>query len=397
MDSKTSASSSGVRPVASTDEAVVRFNGTGGQMQNSANGPYVLDSGAIGIASPNTGIAWLEIEGAGQSAMFTRLAGAGSGAVFTGRKANVGLTAVGPHDELFNYNYQAYDGAAYLNASRFAAKMDGLVSSGNVPQKMEWYTGSTGRSLRMTINSLGNTAIGTHYPSYFLDVNGSTIIADDTSVGAEKVTNGTFTGNANGWTLGTGWSYASNTIRKSADGTGTLSQNVGAVVGEFYAVTFTVSSWTVGEFTPTLGGASGKPMSGNGTWTIHLLATTTGDLIFTPTDTSRFFLDNISVKKITSGGLAMAGDFYHGGTNIGFFGITPTTRQTELTDELTTVTFTAPGTPDYAIQDLTNVAGYGFVTKDEGNTVLSVIANLQTRVNELETKLTAYGLLQDAD
>jgi len=25
------------------------------------------------------------------------------------------------------------------------------------------------------------------------------------------------------------------------------------------------------------------------------------------------------------------------------------------------------------------------------------IANLQTRVNELETKLTAYGLLQDAD
>src|SRR3990167_5010105 len=85
------------------------------------------------------------------------------------------------------------------------------------------------------------------------------------------------------------------------------------------------------------------------------------------------------------------------GNKIGFFAVTPVTRQTELTDELTTVTFTAPGTPDYAIQDLVQNTGFGFVTKDEGNTVLSVIANLQARVNELETKLTAYGLLIDAD
>ena len=35
----------------------------------------------------------------------------------------------------------------------------------------------------------------------------------------------------------------------------------------------------------------------------------------------------------------------------------------------------------------------GFATKDEGNTVLSVIANLQTRVEELETKLQAHGLI----
>lgn len=71
--------------------------------------------------------------------------------------------------------------------------------------------------------------------------------------------------------------------------------------------------------------------------------------------------------------------------------------QTELTDELTTITYTAPGTPDYAIQDLVNSSAYGFVTKDEGNTVLSVIANLQARVNGLETKLVALGLLADAD
>jgi hypothetical protein len=82
---------------------------------------------------------------------------------------------------------------------------------------------------------------------------------------------------------------------------------------------------------------------------------------------------------------------------LGFFGATPVAQQTELTDELTTITHTAPGTPDYAIQDLTDSGGYGFVTADEGNTVLSVIANLQARVNELETKLVALGFLADAD
>ena len=82
---------------------------------------------------------------------------------------------------------------------------------------------------------------------------------------------------------------------------------------------------------------------------------------------------------------------------IGFFDATPVVQPTELTDELTSITHTAPGTPDYAIQDLVQNTGFGFVTKDEGNTVLSVILNLQTRVNELETKLADLGLLADAD
>lgn len=63
------------------------------------------------------------------------------------------------------------------------------------------------------------------------------------------------------------------------------------------------------------------------------------------------------------------------------------------TAALTTITASAPGTADYAIQDLTNSSGYGFVTADEGQSVLAVIANLQTRVAELESKLATYGLL----
>lgn len=66
---------------------------------------------------------------------------------------------------------------------------------------------------------------------------------------------------------------------------------------------------------------------------------------------------------------------------------------TALTAQLTTLTHTAPGTPDYAIQNLTTTTPYGFVTADEGNSVLKVIANLQTRLSELETALQNAGLL----
>ena len=81
-----------------------------------------------------------------------------------------------------------------------------------------------------------------------------------------------------------------------------------------------------------------------------------------------------------------------GGT-VGFYGTTPVAKGAALTTQLTTISSTAPGTPDYAIQDLTQTTPYGFVTKDEGNTVLSVIKNLQDRVGQLEARLQAYGLL----
>lgn len=70
-----------------------------------------------------------------------------------------------------------------------------------------------------------------------------------------------------------------------------------------------------------------------------------------------------------------------------------TAKGAALTAQLTTITSTAPGTPDYAIQDLTTTTPYGFVTKDEGNSVLAVIANLQTRVAQLESRLKALNLI----
>jgi len=63
-----------------------------------------------------------------------------------------------------------------------------------------------------------------------------------------------------------------------------------------------------------------------------------------------------------------------------------------LTTQLTSITHTAAGTPDYALQTMT-AGGFGFVTEDEAHTLLAVVKNLQTRVAEVETKLIASGVL----
>ncbi len=78
---------------------------------------------------------------------------------------------------------------------------------------------------------------------------------------------------------------------------------------------------------------------------------------------------------------------------VGFWGATPVVQGAALTAQLTTLTHTAPGTPDYAIQNLTTSTPYGFVSADEGNSVLKVVANLQTRLAEVEARLETAGFV----
>ncbi len=78
---------------------------------------------------------------------------------------------------------------------------------------------------------------------------------------------------------------------------------------------------------------------------------------------------------------------------LAFYNSAPIVQPTALTTALTTITYTAPGTPDYALQDVTNVVPYGFVDAEELRTFISVVKNLQDRVNDLETKLQSLGLI----
>lgn len=69
-------------------------------------------------------------------------------------------------------------------------------------------------------------------------------------------------------------------------------------------------------------------------------------------------------------------------STIGFFGATAASQQ----DGLTQLTATAPGTADYALQDVTNTSPYGFVDAEELRTFIDVVVKMQTA-------LKAYGLI----
>lgn len=93
-----------------------------------------------------------------------------------------------------------------------------------------------------------------------------------------------------------------------------------------------------------------------------------------------------------SGGARLGLEIEGSGTaaKLAFFGGTTVIRGAALTTQLTSITHTAPGTPDYAIQDFVDVslaAGWAFANHDEANTFLSVVKNLQIRLAELEARL----------
>ena len=137
-------------------------------------------------------------------------------------------------------------------------------------------------------------------------IGGSLDVASGTSLGTEKLTNGTFTGSATGWTLGTGWAYSTNEVRKNAAGTGTLSQLSASmatpmVIGEVYELVFTVTALTSGGFDVSAGGKALGYVQSTGTYTYDFYCSdNTADLTFTPRlTTDRYNLDNISLKKVS--------------------------------------------------------------------------------------------------
>ena len=193
--------------------------------------------------------------------------------------------------------------------------------------------GAYGTEKTFTVRGMGTgngNAIGlwNEYPDDYFDINttsllrknvkmmGNAVIGDSTSLGAEKITNGTFTGSSASWTLGTGWTYNSNLIRKDVAGTGTLSQTSAAmvtplVVGETYQLKFTVSTITYyndSAVIPSIAGVTLSPTAGSKIHEYYFTAASTADLVFTPVDAStRFYLDDVSLKKITDGNLTVLG------------------------------------------------------------------------------------------
>ena len=101
------------------------------------------------------------------------------------------------------------------------------------------------------------------------------------------------------------------------------------------------------------------------------------------------FLDGRNIQLGTGTGTKIGT-----GTNqkLGFFNASPVVQQAALTTQLTTITHSSQGTPDYVLADVVN-GGWGLSTADEARTLLSVIRNLQIRLAEVETAVENLGLL----
>jgi hypothetical protein len=314
------------------------------------------------------------------------------------------------------------DGTNVTLTGRFISSLNGAASAPPGTFTGTWFTGGTSTTTKpqvvieptgttSTSWSTSGTGLGVNAASGFagnlldLQVNGTSRFAV-TSAGYNIGAGPTFTatGAVTFNTSGTGAAFSFN---QSVTASSFRSNNFGTSRNSANGIVTTFGGEDIGFGTDLTGGDC-SVRGGNGRG-----AGNSGSIIFSTglggasggtanTATERFRVNPAGELVAAEAGNIVVGTTT--GTKIGtattqklgFFGVTPVVQQTELTDELTTITHTAPGTADFAIQNL-SLTGYGFVTEDEGNTVLSVIANLQARVNELETKLVALGFLADAD
>jgi hypothetical protein len=75
-----------------------------------------------------------------------------------------------------------------------------------------------------------------------------------------------------------------------------------------YKVTFTISSWTAGTITFTLGGVTSTPLAGNQSVSIYVEPYTTADITFTPDASFAGVISAYSNKVVTNGNLTVEND-----------------------------------------------------------------------------------------
>lgn len=93
-------------------------------------------------------------------------------------------------------------------------------------------------------------------------------------------------------------------VNKTGNGTGALTEEIYARETETYRVRFTISNYSAGDVTPSLGGTAGTVVSADGTYTQYIICGAWGGapytrfLAFTPSNTARFSIDDIFVSTI---------------------------------------------------------------------------------------------------
>jgi len=161
----------------------------------------------------------------------------------------------------------------------------------------------------LNLHSTGAEVNGT------LDVTGQTTVGTP-AIGANELIHATFGVNlspvmdAGHWTGGADWTFLGGFATHTATGANPLFPTVAIVpvIGSTYRVVFTLSNWTAGSITVTLGGVVGVIQAFDGTYTSFITAYTADNLIFTPTATFAGKISVSTVQVITEGTLTVDKD-----------------------------------------------------------------------------------------
>lgn len=127
------------------------------------------------------------------------------------------------------------------------------------------------------------------------------IFTEADSYGSDLVTNGDFATDTN-WSKGSGWTISGGTA--SCDGTqatlSNLAQNISAVTGTTYRVTFTVSNHSAGSVQPVIAGdGNGTTVTTDGTYVENIVAGSIGTNLDLRADADFIGdIDDVSVEEV---------------------------------------------------------------------------------------------------
>lgn len=224
-----------------------------------------------------------------------------SGATSGWRASSSSTPVLQPHNSTLTGLRLRSDGGLFFTSGTLAAGIDTTlirVSAGILGIGATDGTAIVG-ALQLTRLNIGSTSTASalEVGSTSAGLNGRLYA----TLGAEQAPALT----AGNWTVGSGWEspIVGPGLIKNADGTGTQTPSAATtiVAGTTYQVIITLSAWSVGSASYTLGGYTGiNSLNSAATFTEYITANTTGKLIITPTSTSRFTISAISIIPVTT-------------------------------------------------------------------------------------------------
>ena len=330
-DQKTAAitptSGGGTRFMWIPSSASLRAGGAIGTNWDEAN--IGNDSVAMGYGTMASGNGSLAM-GIINNTTYSKITASGYGSLAMGGTNRTGtgssrsdIISSGGGSVAIGYSSKTTSATANITASGIASVSIGYANGGTL-QALNTASFALGSNLQ---NGLANSFAVGYSGINLLVTAGEVATLNQSTLDTEKIYLGTFTGGIDArWTYDAAdWSYGTDNVIKDADGTGTLLQTSAnmvtpLVIGEYYQLSYVITSWTVGTVTPSCGGTTLDAVGANGIYTRVFKASSTASLTFTPTSTSRFTIDTISLKKIIGGNLYIAGQVT---SNVGI-GLSPT-------------------------------------------------------------------------